>query len=403
METKERVGSALAAAVALGLGFAGVSQAQTLGTYNINPTKADEQVVPGFYPGIEMQVVYDDNILRTDTSTFDSMILEARPELQWIGVMGKHKVRLGYQGYYGLYEASSNQNFDDHYLGADATLDLTQKFNVNLTADSRREHEPRTVAVVPAPTLGIGPNVWEQWAVAGQAVYGRRTAKAQIAVKALHQDRQYVNNGQGIRDYDSDQLTLTFYYNLGPKTQLLVEPSFTKYDYTNPASVQDNDLKRLLVGVTWEATAKTTGEFKIGRHDKTYDNGIGDTKGLSLEAKVIWKPKTYSTVTAVLSRNAYDSALGGGSQSFEALLASVDWTHELTRLTELEAGVSYEKDSYDLGRDDDLSNAYLGVSYALKRWLTVGARYDYSQRNSNAAGADFDDNRIAIGFKAALR
>ena len=122
-----------------------------------------------------------------------------------------------------------------------------------------------------------------------------------------------------------------------------------------------------------------------------------------MEAKVIWKPKTYSTVTAKLSRNAYDSALGGISQSTEALVASLDWAHELTALTELQAGLQYENDDYDIGRSDDLYGAYLGVSYALKRWLTVGVRYDYSQRDSDAVGSDFNDNRIAIGFKAALR
>lgn len=404
METKERASSVLVAAIALGLSFSGsasAQQTQTLGTYNINPTKVDERVIPGFYPGLELDVVYDDNILRTENNTIDSMILEARPELQWVGVMGKHMVRLGYQGYYGIYEESSSENFYDHYLGADATLDLTPKFNLNLTTDYRREHEPRTVAVA---VLGTRPNRWEQWAVAGQAVYGRRIAKAQMALKLNHNDRRYLNNGQDFRDYKSNGATFTFYYNLGPKTQLLLEPSVTKYEYTDPASVQDNTMKRILAGVTWDATAKTTGQFKIGYHKKTFDTDLGgDTSGLSTEAKVIWKPKTYSTVTATLSRSAYDSALGGISQSFEAGIAQVDWVHELTRLTELQAGASYENDKYDQGRKDDLTGVYIGVSYALRRNLTIGARYDYTSRNSNAAGADFDDNRIAIGLKAALR
>ncbi len=401
METKERVGcSSLAAAFFLGLGFVGSAVAQTLGTYNITPTKADDLVVPGFYPAIELDLAYDDNIFRTETGTVDSMLFEARPDLQWVGVMGKHVVRLGYQGYYGMYEATSDANFDDHFLGADVTLDLTKKFNLNLTADYRREHEPYSVAVVP---VGTRPNLWQQWAVGGEAVYGRRIATAQVALKAVHRNREYTNNGQDFRDRDEDELTFTFFYNLGPKTQLLVEPSLIRYSYHATGSTFDNDLKRLLVGVTWDATAKTTGVFKVGYHDKQFDNGVGDTKGLSTEAKMIWKPKTYSTVTATLSRNAYDSALGGGSRAFEALIAQLDWVHELTRLTELQAGLRYEKDDYDVGRNDDVSEAHVGLSYALRRWLTVGIRYDYQQRASNQAGADFDDNRIAIGLKAALR
>lgn len=400
METKERLASSLVAALILGLGFATNASGQTLGTYNITPTKADDLVVPGFYPSIELDLAYDDNIYRTESNTVDSMLFEARPELQWVGVMGKHVARVGYQGYYGWYDAASSANFDDHFIGADVTLDLTKKFNLNLTADYRREHEPFSFTVVP---VGTEQNRWQQWAIGGEAVYGRRIATAQVAVKAVHRNRQYTNNGQEFRDRDEDELAFTFFYNVGPKTQLLVEPSLTKYRYHATGSTFDNDLKRLLVGVTWDATAKTTGVFKVGYHDKQFDNGIGDTSGLSTEAKIIWKPKTYSTVTGTLSRNAYDSALGGSSRAFEALIAKLDWTHELTRLTELQTGVRYEQDDYDVGREDDITEAYLGVSYALRRWLTVGVRYDYQQRDSNQAGADFDDNRIAIGLKAALR
>lgn len=396
----ERVSFTLAAVLVLGLGAGGVAEAQSLNTYNINNSDAPEKEVPGFYPALEMDLVYDDNIQRSENNKIDSMIMEIRPELQWIAALGKHRLRLGYQGYYGLFQAASSENFDDHYLGADVALDLTPKLNLGFTTDFRREHEARSVAIGP---IGTSPNRWEQWAVASEVVYGRRIAKAQVALKAVHRDREYLNNNQDFRNYQADEFTATFFYNLGPKTQLLVEPSITQFNYTTTGATQDNDLKRILVGVTWDATAKTTGSFKIGQHDKRFDNGIGDTNGLSVEAEVVWKPKTYSTVTAALSRNAYDSALGGGSQSFEAVLAKLNWVHELTRLVELDTGISYEQDDYDVGRQDDLIDAHIGLSYAVKRSLTVGVRYDFQRRDSSVAGAGFDDNRIAIGFKAVSR
>jgi hypothetical protein len=396
MEIKDRFGVAVFTA-AVALGVSATATAQTLGTYTINPTKVDDQVVPGFYANVELDLVYDDNILLTDdavTPSIDSMIFEARPELQWVGTLGKHMARFGYQGYYAWHEARSTSNFDDHYVGGDVTLDLTQKLNVNLTADYREEHEVRTAVALP---LGAGPNLWEQWAVAGQVVYGRRVAKAQVALKGEYWERDYTNNGQSFRDYDADALTLTLFYNLGPKTQLLIEPSYT--DYVYPNSAQDNDVVRMLAGVTWEATAKTTGEFKIGWHEKEFDIGPTDS-GLSLESRIVWKPKSYSTVTGALSRYVYDSAVGGGSLSYEATVANLDWEHDLTALTQFQAGLRYESDSYDTGRDDDLFDAYLGVSYALKRWMTIGARYDYAQRDSSDAGNDYTDNRFMIGVKA---
>ncbi len=64
----------------------------------------------------------------------------------------------------------------------------------------------------------------------------------------------------------------TLFWNLGPKTQLLAE--VTRYDenYLNnffKANYQlDSSEWRYQVGATWKATAKTTGEFRIGYYQR---------------------------------------------------------------------------------------------------------------------------------------
>lgn len=384
--------------LALGTAFSGTLNAASYGTYSVNPTSDDGRLIPGFYPNVEADLVYDDNITRVETGEQDSLVGILRPELQWIGVVRKHLIRIGYQGEYANFEADSDENYLDHYLGADVTLDLTPKFNLNLAAYYTQQHEARSVA-------GAGvfpdPNEWDQWSVSAQGVYGRRTAKAQVALKGEHLERDYTNNGQEARDYDSDQLALTLYYNIGPKTQLLVEPVLATFDYTDPTNILDNDVTKLLVGVTWEATAKTTGQVKVGWVDKDFDNAaVADSSSLGIDAKVIWEPKTYSKVTTTISRDIYDaSALG--SFSYESLAARVDWVHDLTNLTQMQAGLFYEDDDYNgIVRSDQTYSAYLGISYALRRWLTVGARYDYESRDSSVVLNDYDDNRITIGVRS---
>lgn len=374
------------------------AQAESYGTYSITPTDNDGRVVPGFYPNVEFDIGHDDNVLRTETNKQSSTVALLKPELQWIGVIRKHLVRVGYQGEYSRYFDASSEDYKDHFLGADVTLDLTPKFNLNAGAAYRIGHENRGAAGV--LNIASEPNRWKEWSTKVEALYGRRIATAQVGVSYEHRDREFTNNAQGVRDFDGNILTLVGYYNLGPKTQLLIEPSFADFSYPN--SIQDNKVRKLLAGVTWTATAKTTGKFKIGRYEKDFDSvTLGDASGASLDMEVIWEPKTYSQVVIKASRDTNDSIVGG-SASYESSVFSVDWNHDLTDLTQMQLGVSYENDEYDVAREDDFYDAYLGVSYSLTRDFTVGARYDYSRRDSSVPGNDYRDNLLTLGIKTTF-
>jgi len=397
MKKRERISSRRLLLSSVMLAACGTVQAASFGTYSVNPTDTDGQVVPGFYPNVEFDVGYDDNVLREENNTQSSTFYLLKPEAQWIGAYGKHLLRFGYQGEFARYANTDAENYNDHFLGADATLDLTQKLNINAGAAYRWGHENRGLASAVFPK----PNRWQEWAAKVEALYGRRTATAQIGASYEHRDRIFTNNGQFTRDFDSDQITLIGFYNLGPKTQLLVEPSYTDINYPN--SDLDNDVRKILAGVTWSATAKTTGKLKVGHYNKDFaDPALADASGLAVDVEVVWEPKTYSTVVLKVSRDAIDSAIGLGSSNYEASAASVDWTHDLTELTQLQVGLGYENDEYDTGREDDYLDAYIGISRAISRRVTVGARYDYGQRDSSDVGNDYDDNRITLGVKTTF-
>lgn len=398
MKKRERISPAVIALTGCVLAASGASHGASFGTYSVTPTDDDGQVVPGFYPNVELDVGYDDNILRTENNEESTTLALLKPELQWIGVTGKHLVRFGYEGEYARHFSASDEDYMDHFVGADITLDLTQKFNVNAGVSYRQGHENRGIAGV--ANTGIKPNEWDQWAAGVEAVYGRRIATAQIGLAYEHRDREYTNNGQLTRDNVADKVELTGYYNLGPKTQLLIQPSYTQFDYPN--SLQDNDVTKVLVGVTWNATAKTTGKLLVGRYEKNFDNAaFQDQSGASWDVEVTWEPKTYSTVLFKLGRDTNDSTVTGSS-SFESTSASIDWTHDLTDLTQLQAGVAYENDDYDVVREDDFFQGYVGISRSITRNFTVGARYDYGQRDSSVAGNDYDFNRITVGIKTTF-
>lgn len=398
----------LLAAVALTL--ASASQADFSGTDLINPIDAGTgtaspldsgtPLVPGFYPNVELDYGYDDNVKRAESNTRDSTFAHLMPDLRWVGAFGKHVVRVGYLGGYAKYFDEPDENYMDHYLGADVKLDLTQKLDVNAGVGFRRGHETRFQTT---GNDGADPNVWNQWNAKLEAIYGRRIATAQIGAAYEHTDRKYKNNGQDIRDYVGDVITLTGYYNLGPRTQLLVEPSYGTYEYLK--TDQDNDVVKILAGVVWTATAKTTGKARIGAYNKDFDIEKAlqkDTSGTWVDLEVVWEPKTYSTVVLRARRDTKDAALGTGG-SYESTLLSAAWEHELTETTELQLGLSYQSDNYvEVNRDDDFIGAYIGISRAITRNITVGARYDFTQRDSSVINNDFDNNMITVGLRTTF-
>jgi len=369
------------------------------GNYLVNPLDDDGRVVPGFYPNIELDAGYDDNVRRTERNTDSSTFGKVKPELQWVGSVGKHLVRFGYQGDYAKFFDASSEDYDDHFVGGDLTLDLTPKFKVHGGVAYRQGHEDRSTQ---SGGKWRDPNTWDQWSAKVEALYGRRIATMQIGGSYAHHDRDYTNNNQSFRDNTADILTLIAYYNIGPKTRLLIEPSVTDYDYPN--SDTDNTYRKLLAGVTWDATAKTTGEVKVGYYNKDFDNsGFEDADGLAIDAILRWRPKSYSEWELRVSQGAYDSEIiGSPSASYESTLVAIDWEHDLTSLTQLQAGASYEVEDFDTGREDDYTNAYLGLSYALTRTLTVGARYEYNQRDSSAPFNDYDANVFTLGVKTTF-
>lgn len=398
----------LGASLAVLCVLAGKSMA--VGPYTVGKQGASS--VPGFYGQVEVDVAYDDNILRVDDIPankpfkIDSVIGLLKPQAAWVGVLRKHRVTAGYNGEYALYEARSKENYKDHWLGADIAMDLTPRFNLFGDVNYQRQHESRGSTA--SNNQSPNPNIWDQRAVGLEGVYGRRSAQMQIGLRTEYSDRDYTNNNQSDRDTGIWRNTMTAYYNIGPKTQLVVEPSYETTKYQNqPAApgglYQDSDKFKILGGVRWEATAKTTGEVKVGWSDKDYeDNRLADNSGLAIDANVTWQPKTYSTVGLNVSRDIEDAS-NGTSNSYEHLSIGLNWRHALSNRMLMKTGVNLSKDDYDSGLTDKYYDFSIGIDYDLSRALTLGASYSYENQNSDTPNSDYSANVLNLGLTATFQ
>ncbi|WP_126455615.1 outer membrane beta-barrel protein [Sulfuriflexus mobilis] len=372
-----------------------------LGASSLGQAQTPETDLPGFYPSVELAYKHDDNIFRQENNEESDDIFSVSPDLVWRWFLGKHRLTAEYLGDYATYDTNDDENYDDHFLSADLLLDLTPKFNVDLQANYNRGHEARGSSGILPGNVSTKPNEWKESRLFGQLTYGRRIANAQFQLDLEAKDLEYTNNNQDFRDRDTDSVAGRFFYKIAPKTSAILEAEHRDIDYTNSAIRDLDSTERYYrVGLRWEATYKTTGELKVGRFEKDFDSAAEeDNDGVSVVGKVTWEPRTYSRFTFTALRQPNETATADSSYTSE--LVSADWQHDFSSRVSLNANISDGTDDYTGTREDDLFNAGLGLNYKMRRWLDLGVAYNYSERDSNAPTASFDDNIFML--RATLR
>ena len=356
------------------------------------------------YPTASLSYGKNDNVLLTNTprTSSNTTVFAAglRAELE----SGKSKYGVGYDGTFGRYESSTVDNYDYHTLSAFADMDLSTRARLKLGADHSVKSDPRgslPTAVTPSP------NKYRISGINGLFSYGAPGAQGRVELESAFTVKRYENNRvtTALLDVDTQKVGATLFWRVAPKTELLLQATGLRSNYTFTGSTLDNTTYVVVAGVKWEATALTEGTFKIGMTKKDMMHpGRKDTLSGAWEAGVIWKPLTYSIVNLTTGRALNDPLAGGNA--IENSYYNAKWTHEWTdRITSTVAG-SYATDQFrgtvPVERSDKTSSLGLGLAYAMQRWLTFGADYTYSMRDSNLTNFNYRKNLMMFTAKVAL-
>ncbi len=355
------------------------------------------------YPAIRTSFMYDDNIFATKTAKKGSAGYIVSPALR-----AEMRARGG--NVYGLnaatdivsYSDSSASDYNITNLSADANLIFTTRARLTLVADHVRSVDrPGTVDRF----VGVEPDKWHATGGRGIFSYGAPGARGRIDVeggyRSLRYDHTLFNNGQF--DHDDGYFGGTFYWRVMPKTSLLFSVRQTNIDYPNDAN-QSSTERLYSIGVTWEATAQTTGTFKLGYLTKDFDNSANPSyTGLSWEGRVRWSPRTYSYVDVTTAQYTSEST-GFGDYTLSRVIFA-NWTHSWTSRIQSNVRLGYRQDDYRGGgteRKDDSATAGAGLSYQFRRWLRFEGRYDYVNRSSDIRLNEYNRNIFMFTVGANL-
>lgn len=371
--------------------------------------KAGIEAGPGmFYPSISIDLSHDNNIWYQPSDAKSSWITVVSPVLEFKKEYQGQQYRLNYQADIGRYHSSSDDNYVDQRLLGEGDFGFGQRGRFNLQAEYIDAHDFRgTGRTSGVTTLPEKADEWHSSRLEGKFTYGaKKNDKVKggggMELNARSQSITYDTNREFTEFYDRKDAEggVQLYYNVLPRTSVLVEARRTAFDYRT--ATLDSNEDAIFVGASWEAAAKTTGTVKVGRVKKDMDSPARqDFSGMGWDVSVEWRPLSYSTVALTTYRKPRETDLSGDLIISRG--AGAVWTHGWTSFLNTKLNFqSYNNEYKGSTLNYDMTEYGAGVTYRMRRWLELGAGYTSRKRDANDDAIDYKQNILMFTGEVTL-
>jgi hypothetical protein len=292
-----------------------------------------------------------------------------------------HKFEVDYHAVLRRYSKYEGEDTDDHSARGDISLLFGSRLALNVGGKFDKGHEPRG-----SSATGF-IEVFRRNEGAATATY-QLPGRSKVQIDYAQTSYNFMLSN--FRDRDENLLTGYVYYRFLPKTSAFIEVDKRNYDYLLPTSTLDSSALYILLGITWEATAKSKGTIKAGKVSKDFENAIWSDvdKGvffLDLDHKFT----EYTSLLLSGKRDVNEASLQGTNYFVTTGFSGV-FKHRFLAKLSGEVSLSYGKDDYSnivppdtVTRSDKAVSEGLAVKYAMQDWLEFGVGYTNRKRNSN--------------------
>jgi hypothetical protein len=276
-----------------------------------------------------------------------------------------------------------------------------------INVDYNKGHDGRNALGNGAATNGF-VQFWHTTGIKGMVHYGAEGAQGQFELSGGQVAKRYDTDngatGTGLMNHDATSLKGDFFYKVAPATQMIVEVGTAKYSYSmlDPLGNRDSKELQYMVGVKWDATAKTTGSFKIGQVKKSFSLATKpSSNNTAWDADIVWSPLTYSNVNFSLHQKAGESF---GTGSFVVNQDSnLDWTHEWSGHIKSKISLGDGVDTYQNINQVNKRQTYgAKLTYEVSRWLNVGVDFQNTKRNSTKPSLSYTQNIAMLILEGTL-
>lgn len=359
------------------------------------------------FPELELGVTFDDNVFGTQTNTDSDIYYGVSPSVSIESDFGRHE--LNFNGYTDsrFYSSDTSEDRFDWGVAADGIIEVSQFTQIQANAGYDELTEDRTSTNRVAG--GIEPTEYDVFnaGITLNQRFNRLTASAGARyTENDYQDDAAIGGGtidQDFRDHDKLEIPVRLSYDVSPDTSIFVAGSYNtrSYDQQPPAVAvnRDSDGYDVGIGAAFDFTNLIRGEAFVGYLSQEYDQvGFQSVDGIDFGLSGEWYASELTTVTAGINRTVEESSSAGSSGHLDTTF-NVGIAHELQRNIILSADASFlDVDFEGITRQDETISAGVGVQYLVNRNAELALGYDYTSRDSNAIGQDYDKNVVGLSL-----
>lgn len=354
------------------------------------------------YPSVAVGIGFNDNLNLTSANKVSSNFVNISPTL--LAAMNYKGDR--YTALASMDTVSYPSNSLDNTRASAFKLAADKYFSTRARGGLSAEYNTGTSSR-DANVPSAEPDRYHGSALNGTFAYGAAGAKGRLEADAGLTNKTFDNNRAktALLDLDVTSVAGRAFVKVGGRTLGLVEVSNAKTNYVSALSQNLNNTERkYYLGLTWDATAATTGIVKVGRMTKDFDSGKQGYSGASWDASVRWLPRTYSAFTLQTSKNTADTTDAASFSYSLNTATNLSWNHSWSSVISTSASVGVSNATYPgtLKADVNTNTYSLGASYAFRRWLSLGVDFTNTDATSSNPLSAYKKNVTMFTLNASL-
>ena len=353
------------------------------------------------FPSVAVGVGFNDNVTLVPVNKIGSSFVSVSPNLL---------ASLNYKGDRYTAQASVDQvmypsNSADNTMASTFKVAGDKYFTTRARGGWSAELTTGT-ASRDANTPTSEPDRWHATGLNGTFAYGADGAKGRLEADIGTNSKTYDNNRAktSLLDQTTNNVAGRVFARVGTRTLALAEISNATTNYASGLSTNNSTERKYYAGLTWEATAATTGIVKIGTMTKDFDNGKSGFSGTSWDATVRWLPRTYSTFELQTSRTTGETSDAAAYSYALNTATNLNWNHTWSSTVSTNASVGVSNAAYPGSAKASVStNSFsVGASYAFRRWLSLGVDFTNTDATSANPLSEYTKNVTMFTLNASL-
>ncbi len=349
-----------------------------------------------FFPRIEFDEAYDDNIFATTTGKTGAFVNMLEPGFDIRSNLPQNALNLSAGGVFTRFDKDTSLNSDDGFGDVNGRLDVDNQHY--FTGDVRAERSHIDIGAPQVPGNAASPLTFTDYN--GTVVFAQYRLRigyeATAAVRREEYDALPLVGGGVTPESNLNNFsysgTLRTYYEFLPGYQGYVRGGYNERDYDhgqgNGVPTLSSSGYRIDLGGRINLTGVTYVDGFVGYLDQDYRAAsYGRIGGVDFGATVKWNVTQLTSLGFTTGRTVEDINSGvlvgtttTNSPGFLETTAGVTVDHELLRNLLINGTLSYANDSFEnLTRNDNIYGASAGAKYLLNRYFYLGGTYTYAR------------------------